>query len=250
MTDPNTPETGSPVPPRKRHRLRNFVVLPVLGAIGFIAAILVIVAVAGTIGSSRVTTPATFSPSPAPSFPVVTHLGTAPMTDPGGSTCPQLDGSGYCPGDDPSPSAPAPLTGPVGTTYTVTSTDSGGNQVQYSVTAGKVLDPATGADQFTTPDAGKRFVGVRFSITGISGYSSDDSNNDAVILGSDGQTYQPDFSTISAGTNFNSGDFGVRAGQTQVGWVTFQVPDGVSVSSVQWQPGLSDQQPATWTTGS
>ena len=161
----------------------------------------------------------------------------------------------------PSSSAPPPpapssspssstdnLTGPLGTTFTDTQTDSSGNADSYDVTAVKVLDPATGADQYTTPDIGKRFIGVEFKITGDSGYSSDDANSDAVLQGDDGQVYQPDFDSISAGTNFNSGNFSVRSGQTQIGWVTFQVPRGVKVASVQWQPNtFGDQQPATWT---
>jgi hypothetical protein len=149
----------------------------------------------------------------------------------------------------PPPSTPAAqdtLTGPLGTVFTVTSTDNSGNPVSYDVTADKVLDRATGADEFSTPDPGNRFVGVKFTIAGDAGYSTDDANNDAVLQGSDGQVYTADFNSISAGTNFNSGDFSVTAGRTQTGWVTFQVPDGVSVTSVQWQPGLGDQQPATW----
>jgi hypothetical protein len=149
----------------------------------------------------------------------------------------------------PLPSTPAAqdtLTGPLGTVFTVTSSDSSGNPVSYDVTADKVLDRAAGSDEYTTPELGSRFVGVKFTITGDAGYSSDNANNDAVLLGSDGQVYTADFSSLAAGTNFNSGDFGVTAGRTQAGWVTFQVPDGVSVTSVQWQPGTGDQQPATW----
>lgn len=151
------------------------------------------------------------------------------------------------PSSSPSSSTDS-LTGPLGTTFTDTQTDSSGNADSYDVTAVKVLDPATGVDQYTTPDIGKRFIGVEFKITGDSGYSSDDANSDAVLQGDDGQVYQPDFDSISAGTNFNSGDFSVRSGQTQIGWVTFQLPRGVKVASVQWQPSsFGDQQPAIWT---
>ena len=58
----------------------------------------------------------------------------------------------------PSPSPSNSLSSPVGTIYTVT--DQSGNKM--SVTLTQVIDPAQGADQFTTPDNGNRFVGAVF----------------------------------------------------------------------------------------
>jgi hypothetical protein len=146
----------------------------------------------------------------------------------------------------PASKAPA-TTGPLGTSFTVTTQDNSGNDVSYHVTAKQVLDPATGSDEFNTPAAGKRFVGIQLTILGAAGYSHDDANNDAAIMGSNGQTYTSDFSTLSAGTNFNAGNFSVSAGQRTTGWVTFQLPKGVSVASVQWQADVfNGNPPATW----
>jgi hypothetical protein len=146
----------------------------------------------------------------------------------------------------PASKAPA-TTGPLGTSFTVTTQDNSGNDVSYHVTAKQVLDPATGSDEFNTPAAGKRFVGIQLTILGAAGYSHDDANNDAAIMGSNGQTYTSDFSTLSAGTNFNAGNFSVSAGQRTTGWVTFQLPKGVSVASVQWQADVfNGSPPATW----
>lgn len=212
-----------PQPPRRRHTLRNILIIAAGAFLAIIAAVIVLAAALSS-GSPHVKVASTATPTAAVSAPAA----AAPETP---------------------ASTPDNLTGPLGTTFTVTSTDSSGNDVSYNVTATRVLDPARGADQYTTPDIGKRFVGVQFTIAGGSGYSHDNANSDAVILGSDGQTYTPTFDSISAGTNFNAGDFSVTAGQSQIGWVTFQLPRGVSVTSVQWQPGLGDQQPATWTVG-
>src|ERR1700753_17539 len=67
--------------------------------------------------------------------------------------------------------SPAPsLSGPVGTSYSVT--DPNGNKI--SVTLTREIDPAQGADQFTTPETGTRFVAHVFDIKGISGPVSDD----------------------------------------------------------------------------
>jgi len=105
----------------------------------------------------------------------------------------------------------------------------------YRVILVKVIDPAQGADQFTTPDSGKRFVAAVFRIKALKGSPQDeDANNDAVIVGSDQQTYSADFDDIAGYTNFAEGTIQVAQGDTVTGAVTFQVPDGVKVSEVQW----------------
>lgn len=219
-TTPGLPGDPSPQPTRRRRLGLYLLIAAAAFAVG-IAAVAIAVAASGT------------------------HVTRAPAATQPAAPPPSTSA--------PAPSAPPStqdLTGPLGTQYDVSTTDDSGNAVSYTVSADTVLDPARGADEFNTPDAGNRFVGVKFTITGTGGYAHDDSNNDAVIMGSDGQTYTPDFSTLAAGTNFNGGDFGVTDNRTVTGWVAFQVPKGVSVDSVQWQPGSGDQQPATWTTGS
>jgi hypothetical protein len=142
----------------------------------------------------------------------------------------------------PTTTQPPALTGPVGTPFT--DTDDQGNKMAVTLT--RVIDPAQGADQFTTPDNGNRFVAAKFLILGVSGTFSSDANNDAVIVGADGQTYQPDFNDTTAGTNFNSGEYTVTPGSRTVGVVNFQLPQSVRVESVQWG-GQFGGQPATWT---
>jgi hypothetical protein len=39
----------------------------------------------------------------------------------------------------------------------------------YQVTLAKVIDPARGADQFSSPDSGKQFVGLVFRIKALTG---------------------------------------------------------------------------------
>ena len=139
---------------------------------------------------------------------------------------------------------PAPsLSGPVGTSYSVT--DPNGNKI--SVTLTREIDPAQGADQFTTPENGSRFVGAVFDIKGISGTFSDDANNNATVIGSNGQTYTADFDSIAGYTAFNHGEFSVSAGESSVGAVTFQIPLAVKVSKVEWSAnGGFGGAPAEW----
>jgi hypothetical protein len=102
----------------------------------------------------------------------------------------------------------------------------------YGVALTKIIDPAQARDQFTTPDNGKRFVGAVFIIKAISGGSpqQEDVENDAALVGSNGQTYIPDIIPIVGYTDFNVG----QINDNMTGAVTFQVPTGVKVSKVQW----------------
>jgi hypothetical protein len=105
----------------------------------------------------------------------------------------------------------------------------------YRVTLVKVIDPARGADEFSTPDNGKRFVGAVFRVKALKGSPQDeDANNDAVIVGSNGQSYTADFDRIAGYTNFADGVIHVAQGETITGAVTFQVPDHVKVAEIQW----------------
>lgn len=104
-----------------------------------------------------------------------------------------------------------------------------------SIIVVKVIDPAQGADQYTTPDAGKRFVGVEVTINDTAKAAlSDDANSTVSVIGSDNQDYTADLSSISECTNFNSGAYNIASGQSQTGCVTFQIPNAVTVAKVQF----------------
>ena len=133
----------------------------------------------------------------------------------------------------------------IGTVYKITGV--GANNATITVKLTRVIDPAQGADQFTQPDAGKRFVAAVFRIKGVLGTASDDANGDVTLVGSNGQDYQFDSSDITGYTNFNYGEFTVSPGQHGVGAVVFQVPDRVKVAQVQWSgSGGFGGTPATW----
>lgn len=67
------------------------------------------------------------------------------------------------------------------------------------------------------------------------------------MIGSDQTEYQ--FAGLSLTVpNFNSGEFEVSAGQTEKGWVAFELPPGVTVQ-MQWAPGLNSAA-ADWTVSS
>ncbi len=141
-----------------------------------------------------------------------------------------------------SPSPTGNTTGSVGDTATFTDSTDGWS---YSATLVKVVDPAQPDNSFDAADSGKRLVGAEFVLKGLTGNATDDANSDAVIQGSDRQLYQPSFGGLAAGTNFDSGTFSLTPGSTETGWVAFEVPDGVKVAKIQWNPSLVSS-PVTW----
>lgn len=132
--------------------------------------------------------------------------------------------------------------GALGDSFTIS-----GQGSSYSVRLVKVLQHAAPSDEFEAPGAGKHLAGAELVIKGISGHESDDADNDLTAQGSDGQTYQPSFNSIAAGTNFDSGQFRVSAGVHARGWVSFELPSGVRIAALMWVPesGLNDSV-ATW----
>jgi len=60
---------------------------------------------------------------------------------------------------------PNSLKGPAGTAFS--DTDGSGNVI--TITLNAIEDPARGADQYTVPDQGKRFVAAKFTIVVKSG---------------------------------------------------------------------------------
>lgn len=120
----------------------------------------------------------------------------------------------------------------------------------YQVTLLKVIDPAKSADPFMTPQPGSRIVGVVFRITALAGSpQGEDANNDATILGSDGQVYTAGFDGIAGYSNFEVGVIHVAQGGTVVGAVTFQVPEFVTVAAIRWTADGGDGSTVQWYVG-
>jgi hypothetical protein len=203
-------------PPKRRHRVRN----TILGLVGGFVLIIVIAAVASS-GNG------------------IQKTGSPPASNDAASA----------PKSSPSP-AQTQNTGPVGTTYTVTETNQNGATVKYSITLDRVIQYAQPDNSFDQAPAGDHLAAAKFTISGVAGDDQDDANNDATVIGTDQQTYQTGMEGLAAGTNFNGGMFNTSPGSVSIGWVSFEVKNGVTVASVQWSPGSSmDGDTATWTLG-
>ena len=102
-------------------------------------------------------------------------------------------------------------------------------------------------NQFSSPPSGKRLVGLMFRIKALTGSPrNEDANNDAVLVGGNGQNYSAAFDAILGHTNFDSGTVHVAQGHTVTGTVTFQVPDGITVSMVKWNALNGFGRTAEW----
>jgi hypothetical protein len=145
----------------------------------------------------------------------------------------------------PTPSPSDTLNGPPGTTFTVTADDG----TSYDVTLDKVMQHVRLGQYDSLNNYQDHAAAAEFTITGDAGSSSDDAFSDANAIGSDQTEYQSSFITDNL-PQFSSGDFQVAPGQTEKGWVTFELPPGVTLDQVQWAAGGIGSQAATWTVGS
>ncbi|WP_371674077.1 DUF4352 domain-containing protein [Streptomyces sp. NBC_00289] len=114
---------------------------------------------------------------------------------------------------------------------------------KLDVTVVKMVDPAKGADEFTTPSSGKRFVGIQFRLvnTGTATYS-DSPSNGAQISDADGQQFQTTYGEISAGPAMSS-SVKLKPGAKALGWIVFEVPKASKAATVQFamDSGFADQ---------
>jgi hypothetical protein len=212
-----SPPQPPPLPPHRSWPRRHKILTALGSGFGLLVVLIIVIAATSAPSVTKSSSPATTAAAPA------TPAQATPT---------------------PTPSPTPSLSGPVGTVYKVT--DGSGNVMTVTLT--KVIDPAQGADQYTTPNNGFRFVGAVFTLSGVSGTFSDDANNDATLVGSNSQSYTASFSSIAGVTNFNNGEYNLTPGVHSVGAVTFQVPTGVSVSAIQWSgSGGFGGAPATWT---
>jgi hypothetical protein len=121
----------------------------------------------------------------------------------------------------------------------------------YQVTLVRVIDPAKSADQFIVPQRGDRLVAIVFRITALTGSpQGEDANNDATVIGSDGQAYSADFDRIVGYANFEVGVIHEAQGDTVVGAVTFQLPQYVKVAKVRWATSDGLGSTVTWSADS
>jgi hypothetical protein len=197
---------GYPPPgggPRRSWPRRHPILTALISVFGFFIVIIVIGAVAGTASHTVTTgqagsTPTAVSPS-----------------------------SGTASASSSASSSPAR----VGSTLTLTGNGTG---EKMAVTVTRVIRHAQPADEFSTPDPGKRFYAVQFRLadTGTAAYS-DSPSNGAAVVDADGQSYESTLYDVAECQSF-PGTENIAAGDKGIGCIVFEVPDGAKITEVQF----------------
>jgi hypothetical protein len=133
----------------------------------------------------------------------------------------------------PKPKA-ASLTGAVGTTFEVSGTDSNDSTTHYKVKLVKWLPVAAPDNSFDAAPSGHFIAAAEIKLTGISGSSQGDADDSMQMISTTGHVAESNDGGIAAGTDFNSGSFTVAPGETEVGYVSFIVPDSQKINTIQW----------------
>ncbi|MFC8247620.1 DUF4352 domain-containing protein [Streptomyces chartreusis] len=119
----------------------------------------------------------------------------------------------------------------VGDTLNLTGTE---EDEKVAVTLVKVVDPAPPENEFSSPEAGNRFVAVQFRLKNNGPEVFDDApDNDAKIRDTQGQQFTPTVQDTAAGPGFG-GSVTLTPGDTALGFVTFEVPTNSEIAKVQF----------------
>ena len=144
----------------------------------------------------------------------------------------------------PTPSKPSKQA-KVGDTVTIAARDT-----HLAVTLVKIVDPAKGADDFSVPAKGKHFIAVQIRVTntGTAVYS-DNPVVDVKAKNAAGESMSMAFATTTAGADMPS-SVDLVPGDTALGFVDFEVPDGQKIAQVQYALfSFGGDNVAQWTIG-
>jgi hypothetical protein len=131
----------------------------------------------------------------------------------------------------------------VGTALPVS--DSSGTKLD--VTVEKVIDPASGANQYSKPASGKHFVGVKLQVRNNAAITyQNNANNETTIVLSNGKTEGANYNPIAGCGNFSNGQVKLASHASATGCVTFQVPNGDQVTQVRYRNTVFPGTTAEW----
>jgi Domain of unknown function (DUF4352) len=133
--------------------------------------------------------------------------------------------------------------GAVGSTLEVSDTSG----TKLDVTVEQLIQPATGANKYSQPSAGKSFVGVKLRIKNIGKASyQNNANNETTITVSGGKALVADYNPITGCGNFDNGQVSLSVGGAKTGCVTFQVSSGQKVAAVRYANTVFPGTTAEW----
>lgn len=114
---------------------------------------------------------------------------------------------------------------------------------KLAITLVKWVDPAKGADEFTKPDTGKRFVTAQIRVTNTGSAVYDDTpSNGMQVADADGQRFDSTIFDMSAGPSMPS-EVKLKTGDKALGYIAFEVPKASKLVSLQFtaDSGFADE---------
>ncbi|MGW4382502.1 DUF4352 domain-containing protein [Kitasatospora sp. NPDC004531] len=147
------------------------------------------------------------------------------------STTPKSDAPAATASSGEQPKADSPSTAKLGDTLALKGVE---KTNAADVTLVKVVDNAEGADEYTKPADGKRFVSVQFRIkaTGSAAYA-DAPANSAKVLDAQGQGYSSTVAETKAGPEFPV-PANIAPGESALGFITFEIPTDAKLDKIQF----------------
>lgn len=114
------------------------------------------------------------------------------------------------------------------------SVELGGSDLNASVTAVRIINPAQATTEYDTPNTGNVYVGVEFKIVNTGGPTFQPSpNSDATLIDTASHSYSSTYAELAGCPSFAS-SLALTSGDTADGCVTFQVPVGTNLAKVQF----------------
>lgn len=116
----------------------------------------------------------------------------------------------------------------------ITLKGNGATPAEVKVTVVKVVNKASGSDEFTKSAAGKRFVAVQFVIENVGQYAYEDSpSNGSKVIDAEDQQFPATFQESNAGPALPSGAK-LAPGKSLKGFLTYEVPTSAKLTGVQF----------------
>jgi hypothetical protein len=115
-----------------------------------------------------------------------------------------------------------------------------------SITLVRVVDPAQGADQYTTPSAGDRFVTTEFKIVNTGNAFQPEPGSDATVFDTASHSFSSTYQEAVQGCPAFASNLTLTHDETADGCVTFEVPTGSVLQKIQYSE-QSGGGSAAWT---
>ena len=110
----------------------------------------------------------------------------------------------------------------------------------------KIVDPAAGADDFSQPKTGHRYVAVQYRLSNVGAAAySDAPDNGAQLSDEQGQIYSTTFADTKAGQDFPA-QVDLTPGNSALGVIVFELPADAKVTTAQFGMDSGFGQKGQW----